>query len=174
MVLPCPRSRSSEATPINSASGSPRAERSDPTSSTDKVLPVRARARARRSCWGVVTWANLRPVTFARKQPSWPGHSCDTAVRDDAGVKIAALAGGVGAGKFLRGLVRVVPPEDLTVVVNTGDDILVHGLHVSPDLDSVTYWLAGVADRDRGWGRAGETFRSTEELRRLGVKGSWF
>lgn len=89
-------------------------------------------------------------------------------------MKIAALAGGVGAGKFLRGLVRVVPPEDVTVVVNTGDDILVHGLHVSPDLDSVTYWLAGVADRERGWGRAGETFRSTEELRRLGVEGSWF
>jgi LPPG:FO 2-phospho-L-lactate transferase len=89
-------------------------------------------------------------------------------------VKVTALAGGVGAGKFLRGLVRAVPPQDVTVVVNTGDDIAVHGLHVSPDLDSVTYWLAGVADRDRGWGRAGETFRATEELRRLGVDGSWF
>jgi LPPG:FO 2-phospho-L-lactate transferase len=95
-------------------------------------------------------------------------------VRDDGRVKVTALAGGVGAGKFLRGLVRAVPPEDVTVVVNTGDDIAVHGLHVSPDLDSVTYWLAGVADRERGWGRAGETFRATEELRRLGVEGSWF
>src|SRR6266496_521214 len=84
-------------------------------------------------------------------------------------MNITALAGGVGAGKFLRGVVRVVPPEDLTVVVNTGDDILIHGLHVSPDLDSVTYWLAGIMDRERGWGRAGETFRATEELRRLGV-----
>jgi LPPG:FO 2-phospho-L-lactate transferase len=89
-------------------------------------------------------------------------------------VKIAALAGGVGAGKFLRGLVRVVPPEDVTVVVNTGDDIIVHGLHVSPDLDSVTYWLAGVADLERGWGRAGETFRATEEMGRFGAEGSWF
>jgi LPPG:FO 2-phospho-L-lactate transferase len=89
-------------------------------------------------------------------------------------MKVVALAGGVGAGKFLRGLVRAVPPEDLTVVVNTGDDIMVHGLHVSPDLDSVTYWLAEVADRERGWGRAGESFRATEELRRLGVDGSWF
>jgi LPPG:FO 2-phospho-L-lactate transferase len=89
-------------------------------------------------------------------------------------MKVTALAGGVGAGKFLRGLVRVVPPQDVTVVVNTGDDIVVHGLHVSPDLDSVTYWLAGVADRERGWGRAGESFRATEELRRLGVEGSWF
>lgn len=87
---------------------------------------------------------------------------------------MAALAGGVGAGKFLRGLVRVVPPEDLTVIVNTADDIRIHGLHVSPDLDSVTYWIAGVADRDRGWGRSGETFRATEELRRFGAPDSWF
>jgi LPPG:FO 2-phospho-L-lactate transferase len=95
-------------------------------------------------------------------------------VRDDEGVKIVALAGGVGAGKFLRGLVEAVPPEDVTVVVNTGDDVVVHGLHVSPDLDSVTYWLAGVADRERGWGRAGETFRATEEMGRFGAEGSWF
>jgi LPPG:FO 2-phospho-L-lactate transferase len=89
-------------------------------------------------------------------------------------MRVVALAGGVGAGKFLRGLVRVIDPEDVTVVVNTGDDIVVHGLHVSPDLDSVTYWLAGVADRDRGWGRAGETFRATEELRTFGAEGAWF
>ncbi|MBA3551737.1 MAG: 2-phospho-L-lactate transferase [Actinobacteria bacterium] len=87
---------------------------------------------------------------------------------------VAALAGGVGAGKFLRGLVRAVPAERVTVVVNTGDDIRVHGLHVAPDLDSVTYWLAGVADRDRGWGRSGETFRATGELRALGAAGAWF
>jgi LPPG:FO 2-phospho-L-lactate transferase len=90
-------------------------------------------------------------------------------------MKVVALAGGVGAGKFLRGLVRVVPPKDVTVVVNTGDDVRVHGLAVSPDLDSVTYWLAGVADRARGWGRQGETFRATTELReRFGAEGAWF
>jgi LPPG:FO 2-phospho-L-lactate transferase len=89
-------------------------------------------------------------------------------------MRVAALAGGVGAGKFLRGLVRLVAPEDLTVIVNTGDDVRIHGLHVSPDLDSVIYWLAGVADRERGWGRAGETFRTTEELRRFGAPDSWF
>jgi LPPG:FO 2-phospho-L-lactate transferase len=89
-------------------------------------------------------------------------------------MRVAALAGGVGAGKFLRGLIRVVPPENLTVIVNTGDDVRIHGLHVSPDLDSVMYWLAGVADRERGWGRAGETFRTTEELRRFGAPDSWF
>jgi len=89
-------------------------------------------------------------------------------------MEVVALAGGVGAGKFLRGLIRVVPPEDVTVVVNTGDDAEIHGLHVSPDLDSVVYWLAGAADRERGWGRAGETFRATAELQRLGAAWSWF
>jgi LPPG:FO 2-phospho-L-lactate transferase len=89
-------------------------------------------------------------------------------------MRVTALAGGVGAGKFLRGLVRAVPPEDVTVIVNTGDDIVLHGLHVSPDVDSVTYWLAGVADRERGWGLAGETFRAAEKLRDLGAPGSWF
>src|SRR5438876_2919629 len=93
---------------------------------------------------------------------------------EDRRVKVAALAGGVGAGKFLRGLVRAVPPEDVTVVVNTGDDITLHGLHVSPDLDSVMYWLAGVADRERGWGREGETFHATTELGAFGAEGSWF
>lgn len=89
-------------------------------------------------------------------------------------MKVVALAGGVGAGKFLRGLVRAVPAADLTVVVNTGDDIEVHGLHVSPDLDSVTYWLGGVMDRERGWGRGGESFRGLDELRAFGAEGAWF
>jgi LPPG:FO 2-phospho-L-lactate transferase len=89
-------------------------------------------------------------------------------------MSVVALAGGVGAGKFLRGLLRAVPADDVTVVVNTGDDIVVHGLHVSPDLDSVMYWLADLADRERGWGRRDETFRATEELGRLGADGAWF
>ena len=89
-------------------------------------------------------------------------------------MKVVALAGGVGAGKFLRGLVRAVAPEDVIAIVNTGDDFHVHGLHVSPDLDSVTYWLGGVADRDRGWGRAGESFRTTEELSAFGADRAWF
>src|SRR6185436_10113396 len=89
-------------------------------------------------------------------------------------MKVAALAGGIGAGKFLRGLTRVVPVEDLTVIVNVADDIVVHGLHVSPDLDSVTYWLGDAFDRERGWGRRDETFRATEELRAFEAEGSWF
>jgi LPPG:FO 2-phospho-L-lactate transferase len=87
---------------------------------------------------------------------------------------ITALAGGIGAGKFLRGLVRAVPPEDVAVIVNTADDVAMHGLHVSPDLDSVTYWLGDVFDRERGWGRRDETFRATEELRALGAPDAWF
>ena len=88
-------------------------------------------------------------------------------------MRVAALAGGIGAGKFLRGLVRVVPPSDVTVVVNTGDDLDLYGLRVCPDLDSVTYWLSGTAERDRGWGRSGESLRTLEEIRRLGGR-SWF
>ncbi len=87
---------------------------------------------------------------------------------------VVALAGGIGAGKFLRGLVRAVPPAEVTVVVNTADDVEMHGLHVSPDLDSVTYWLGGVHDRERGWGRRGDTFRATEELRRFDPEAAWF
>jgi LPPG:FO 2-phospho-L-lactate transferase len=89
-------------------------------------------------------------------------------------MRVTALAGGIGAGKLLRGLVRVVAPEAVTVIVNTGDDITMHGLHVSPDLDSVTYWLGDVFDRERGWGRRDETFRATEELRSFDPKQAWF
>jgi LPPG:FO 2-phospho-L-lactate transferase len=89
-------------------------------------------------------------------------------------VKVVALAGGVGAGKFLRGLVRAVPPADVTAIVNTGDDLDVHGLRVCPDLDSVTYWLGDAFDRERGWGRRDETFRATEELRAFDPDAAWF
>jgi LPPG:FO 2-phospho-L-lactate transferase len=89
-------------------------------------------------------------------------------------MRVTALAGGIGAGKFLRGLVRAVSPQDVTVVVNTGDDVEIHGLHVSPDLDSVTYWLGDAMDRERGWGRRDETFRATEELGRFDPRQAWF
>jgi LPPG:FO 2-phospho-L-lactate transferase len=89
-------------------------------------------------------------------------------------MKVAAIAGGIGAGKFLRGLERLVPGDDLTVIINVADDIVVHGLHVSPDPDSVTYWLGGVFDRERGWGRRDETFRATEELGAFDGERAWF
>jgi LPPG:FO 2-phospho-L-lactate transferase len=89
-------------------------------------------------------------------------------------MQIVALAGGVGAGKFLRGVDRAFPGELTTVVVNTGDDIAIHGLHVSPDLDSVCYWLAGLMDRERGWGRADETFNAMDAMRVSGAIDVWF
>ncbi|MGZ4152600.1 MAG: 2-phospho-L-lactate transferase [Actinomycetota bacterium] len=89
-------------------------------------------------------------------------------------MEITAIAGGVGAGKFLRGVDRAFPGALRTVVVNTGDDIEVFGLHVSPDLDSVCYWLAGLMDRERGWGRADETFHAMEALRANGSIDAWF
>ncbi len=86
---------------------------------------------------------------------------------------LAALAGGVGAARFLCGLVDVVAPEDVTAVVNTGDDDEFHGLWVCPDLDSVTYALAGANNPETGWGLAGETFDTMEALARYGTP-TWF
>jgi LPPG:FO 2-phospho-L-lactate transferase len=86
---------------------------------------------------------------------------------------ITALAGGVGASKLLLGLYDVMDPHSLTAIVNTGDDITLHGLKISPDLDIVTYTLAGVIDPAKGWGFRGETFHA---LKRLAVFGrvNWF
>jgi LPPG:FO 2-phospho-L-lactate transferase len=86
---------------------------------------------------------------------------------------LVALAGGVGAARFLRGLIRVHPPADLLVIGNTGDDLRLHGLAISPDLDSVAYTLASLADEERGWGLAGETWNVLEALERLGEP-AWF
>jgi LPPG:FO 2-phospho-L-lactate transferase len=79
----------------------------------------------------------------------------------------------VGGARFVRGLVDVVAPEGVTVVGNVGDDVEVLGLHVSPDLDSILYALAGLNDEERGWGRADETWRALETVRALGGE-SWF
>ncbi len=86
---------------------------------------------------------------------------------------LAALAGGVGATRFLAGLVRCVEPRTITAVVNTGDDEEFFGLHVSPDLDSVTYTLAGASNVEQGWGLQGESFRTMEALARYGEP-TWF
>ena len=91
-----------------------------------------------------------------------------------AGMRVVALAGGVGAARFLRGLVRVVDPAELTVVVNTGDDVLLHGLHVSPDLDTITYTLGGGIHAEQGWGRADETLTVAHELRDRYGRDDWF
>ena len=82
---------------------------------------------------------------------------------------IAALAGGVGAARFLTGLARLVSAEDLTVIANTGDDIELFGLHISPDVDIVAYTLAGIVDEAKGWGIRGDTFQCLDMLKKLGV-----
>ena len=86
---------------------------------------------------------------------------------------LVALAGGVGAAKFLRGLVDLVDLQGLTIVSNTGDDLERFGLHVSPDIDIVAYTLAGLVDEERGWGIRGDTFESLDMLQRYGEAG-WF
>jgi LPPG:FO 2-phospho-L-lactate transferase len=86
---------------------------------------------------------------------------------------ITVLAGGVGAARFLTGLVQVAPAPEITAVVNVADDVEVHGLAVSPDLDTITYTLAGAIDPDRGWGLAGETWQAMEGLARYGAP-TWF
>jgi LPPG:FO 2-phospho-L-lactate transferase len=86
---------------------------------------------------------------------------------------ILAVAGGVGGAKLAFGLSRLLAPQELTIVVNTGDDEEFHGLHVSPDLDTVMYTLAGLANSETGWGRRDESFTVLEELGRLGAD-TWF
>jgi len=87
--------------------------------------------------------------------------------------RVVALAGGVGAAKLLRGMVRVVDPEDLTIIGNVGDDVELYGLHISPDLDIIIYTLAGIVDEAKGWGIADDTFNCLEMLGRLGFE-TWF
>ena len=88
-------------------------------------------------------------------------------------MKVAVLTGGVGGARFLRGIVDAVDPAAVTAIVNVGDDLEVLGLSVSPDLDSVLYALAGLADEERGWGRADETWNALAAVESLGGE-SWF
>jgi LPPG:FO 2-phospho-L-lactate transferase len=88
-------------------------------------------------------------------------------------VRAVVLSGGVGGGRFVRGVAEAMPPADLTVVGNVGDDLEILGLHVSPDLDSVLYALSGRNDEERGWGRADETWHALEAVGELGGE-TWF
>ena len=89
-------------------------------------------------------------------------------------MRIVALAGGIGGARFLRGLQRAAPDAELTVVVNTGDDITMYGLRICPDLDTVMYTLGGGIDEERGWGRQAETWSAREELQAYDVPTAWF
>ena len=88
-------------------------------------------------------------------------------------LKIVALAGGVGGAKLAHGLAQVLPPEDLTVIVNTGDDFEHYGLYICPDLDTVCYTLARIANPETGWGRADESWHAIENVSKLGGA-DWF
>jgi LPPG:FO 2-phospho-L-lactate transferase len=88
-------------------------------------------------------------------------------------LKIVALAGGVGGAKLADGLARCLPPENLTIIVNTGDDFIHWGLNISPDLDTVCYTLAGLANPETGWGRREESWQVFQQMERLGAE-SWF
>ena len=86
---------------------------------------------------------------------------------------VLALAGGVGGAKLVLGLARCLPPGDLVICVNTGDDETFHGLHVSPDLDTMMYTLSGLSNQETGWGVAGDTFTALEMLGKFGLD-TWF
>ena len=132
----------------------PRAVISSAASGTDTAFPCSARTSARRRAC-VVAAATAEATTLCAREDRRARGRCR-------------------CRKFLRGLVRAAPDADLTAVVNTGDDIDVHGLRVCPHLDSVTYWLGDAFDRGRGWGRRDESFRATEELRTFDPDAAWF
>ena len=89
-------------------------------------------------------------------------------------MRITVLAGGIGGARFLRGLRAARPDADKVAIVNTGDDVTLHGLRITPDLDSCMYTLGEAHDADRGWGRVGETWRIKEELALYGAEPTWF
>ncbi len=86
---------------------------------------------------------------------------------------ITALAGGVGGARFLNGIVKIIDEKELSVIVNTGDDMQLYGLHISPDVDIVTYTLAGIVDNKKGWGIKGDTFHFLDSLKKFGYE-TWF
>src|SRR5688572_24784497 len=111
-----------------------------------------------------------------RGAPSPAPHHLDRRRRrrlEQCKLKITALAGGVGGAKLAQGLAEILQPEDLTVIVNTGDDFEHLGLYVCPDLDTVCYTLAGLANFETGWGRANETWNTITNVEKLGGP-NWF
>lgn len=87
--------------------------------------------------------------------------------------RVTCIAGGVGAAKFLQGLIEIIPQENITVIVNTGDDIKLYGLHISPDPDIIMYTLAGIVDEEKGWGVRDDTFSCLAMLQKYGLE-PWF
>src|SRR5690349_16811852 len=113
-------------------------------------------------------------VTFSPGLPTRRANSRQLPCGTMRFVEFVVLTGGVGGAKFLRGVRAAAPEADITAIVNTGDDVTLHGLRICPDLDSVVYTLAGVHDAERGWGRAEESWRVMGELASYGAEPSWF
>lgn len=88
-------------------------------------------------------------------------------------MKVVVFVGGVGGAKLAYGLAQILPPEDLTIIVNTGDDLWLYGLRVCPDMDTIMYTLSGLVNKDNGWGIAGDTFNTLAALKRYG-EDTWF
>src|SRR3954468_13568562 len=114
---------------------------------------------------------------FVRSRPN-PRHARRTVDNCPSGtmsfVQIVVLAGGTGGARFLRGVRSALPEAEITAVVNTGDDVTLHGLRICPDLDTVMYTLGGGIDEERGWGRAGESWTVKDELTAYGADPDWF
>jgi LPPG:FO 2-phospho-L-lactate transferase len=115
----------------------------------------------------------LRPGLAQSATPARSLPVSDFPMPSKTKLKITALAGGVGASKLLLGLYEVMDPTLLTIIVNTGDDMVLHGLKISPDLDIVTYTLAGIVDSVKGWGVRGESFHALNRLAAYG-RSNWF
>src|SRR3712207_5164985 len=108
------------------------------------------------------------------RQPGIRVHSALLTIRHHGGVHIVVLAGGVGGARFLRGVLAAAPGAEVTAIVNTGDDVTLHGLRICPDLDTVMYTLGDGIDEERGWGRRGESWTVKAELAAYGAEPTWF
>src|SRR3954452_6451795 len=172
---------------MRSARSSPRTPSRISASVASRVAPSRARRSARRTAEvdgcgadevtrtnlsrrGLGVQAGVPSDCVARTGQADPPGTTDW--MDD--MRIVALAGGIGGARFLRGLRAVEPEAEITAVVNTGDDLWLHGLKVCPDLDTVMYTLGGGISEERGWGREDETWVIKEELAAYGVEPTWF
>src|ERR1700722_14198841 len=155
-----PKVRTRRAVPATA--GSTYASTSAVTEAASRRAETMVGCRSRAICCGMAGGDGTRGVARRPRGTAFYSHPL-----------LVALCGGVGAARMLSGLVRVVAPADITAVVNVGDDMELHGLHISPDIDTVTYTLAGMDNRDTGWGVAGETWNVLAELSSLGGE-DWF
>src|SRR3989442_3138450 len=162
-----PRSSSPPSSTTPRPRGSSRSLRGPRASTASGFVAVSSRC-GRARCRGASRAERARAST-----PGGAAARSGPCAKSATDMRVVALAGGTGAAKLLRGLAASVPQRDLTVIGNTGDDTEIWGLHVSPDLDTVTYALAGILDVERGWGLADETFHCLSAMAAYGAD-TWF